>query len=139
MYQITDEGIYAGILFEMTLTESENQESLFSPRHTKFDGILKAKGEEVHFPYQCNVNYIEPSVKDILSCLILDKFSYDTYKDDLDGFFNEFGFTSVVECLKVYESCKNTSEALDKMFTPAELEKLQNIEDMTNEQELEER
>ena len=62
--------------------------------------------------------------KQVMECLLLDKSAYDNCRD-IDDFQAEFGYEKVSECLKVYNGCKETSEALDRIFTEEELEQLQ--------------
>ena len=62
--------------------------------------------------------------KRVMECLLLDKSAYDSCRD-IDDFQAEFGYEKVSECLKAYNGCKETSEALDRIFTEEELEQLQ--------------
>ena len=62
--------------------------------------------------------------KRVMECLLLDKSAYDSCRD-IDDFQAEFGYDKVSECLKAYNGCKETSEALDRIFTEEELEQLQ--------------
>lgn len=137
MYKITEDQNYCGLDFHMELTESKDQTDLFTKDHTKFDGFIEVKGQRIEFPYQCNLSFTEPEMEDVLSSLLLDKMSYDMHADDIDGFANEFGITSVSECIRTYESCKSISEKLDSIFTKEELEALDDLEQNT--EELEER
>ena len=61
--------------------------------------------------------------KRVMECLLLDKSAYDNCRD-IDDFQAEFGYEKVSECLKAYNGCKETSEALDRIFTEEELEQL---------------
>ena len=61
--------------------------------------------------------------KRVMECLLLDKSAYDNCTD-IDDFQAEFGYEKVSECLKAYNGCKETSEALDRIFTEEELEQL---------------
>ena len=60
----------------------------------------------------------------VIECLLLDKSAYDSCRD-IDDFQSEFGYEKVSECLKAYNSCKETSEGLERLFTEEELEQLQ--------------
>ena len=62
--------------------------------------------------------------RNVMECLLLDKSAYDSCKD-IDDFQAEFGYDKVSECLKAYNGCKETSEALERIFTEEELEQLQ--------------
>ena len=109
-------------------TESEEQDNLFTPHHTKFDCAIQygTNCEPYKFNYQCNTAYMMPNIKDIMYSLLLDAWSYDNTEDAYDC-ANELGFDMVEDYKKVidmYMNCKNTSIALHRMFTDAELEKL---------------
>ena len=62
--------------------------------------------------------------RNVMECLLLDKSAYDSCRD-IDDFQAEFGYDKVSECLKAYNVCKETSEALERIFTEEELEQLQ--------------
>ena len=62
--------------------------------------------------------------KRVMECLLLDKSAYDSCTD-IDDFQAQFGYEKISECLKAYNGCKETSEALERLFTEEELEQLQ--------------
>ena len=71
-------------------------------------------------------------IDSIVYCVIMDYDSYD-YNPDLDDFINEYGYDREESTGRnVYESCRATYEALNQMFTRAELEELYNLADGDN-------
>lgn len=101
------------------------------------DGYGNRQKYEVELNYKGNsyITYYTGSVmayrngedidfKRVMECLLLDKSAYDSCTD-IDDFRSEFGYEKVSECLKAYNGCKETSEALDRMFTEEELEQLE--------------
>lgn len=93
----------------------------------KYNMELSFNGESYEFTYTDSVmayrNCEEPDFKNVMKCLLLDKSAYDSC-EDIDDFQGQFGYEKVSECLKAYNGCKETSEALDRVFTEEELEKL---------------
>ena len=100
------------------------------------DGYGNRQKYEVELNYKGNsyITYYTDSVmayrngedinfKQVMECLLLDKSAYDSCTD-IDDFQNQFGYEKVSACLKAYNGCKETSEALDRMFTEEELEQL---------------
>lgn len=100
------------------------------------DGYGNRQKYEVELNYKGNsyITYYTDSVmayrngedidfERVMECLLLDKSAYDSCTD-IDDFQAQFGYEKVSECLKAYNGCKETSEALDRMFTEEELEQL---------------
>ena len=96
---------------------SENQQNLFTPYHTRFDITICYNNKEYTTEYQCNTQYCYPEKMDVLDSLLLDKFCYDADDFCTDGM-------SASEVVRIYNACKETSEALSNMFTEDELEAL---------------
>ena len=111
-----------------TYEESENQNELFTPYHTKFDCMIKYNGRQFSFPYQCNTAHSKPNIKDCIDCLLLDASGYENAIDIFD-FANEFGYDMYDEdktkIRKVYKACERTSKRLHAIFTDAELDELE--------------
>ena len=123
MREYKDSYVYVEKEISMYLRESLNQEGLFSPNHMRFDGKLSCDGQDYFFSYQCNPNYITPSLEDVLESLLLDASSYDCYRDP-EEFAFEFGYKKLSQALKAYRGCKETYESLQKMFREEELKEL---------------
>ena len=109
-------------------TESEEQDNLFTPYHTKFNCAIKygTHCTPFEFPYQCNTDHVMPNIKDIMECLMLDASTYDECacaKDMADELgYNYYEDTERVEY--IWDECEKTSKALHAMFTDEELQKL---------------
>lgn len=109
---------------------SESKTDLFTPQHTKFDCLLKYKGKEYSFPYQCNRNYNRPGKFVLLACVFNDAGCYESCKindddtENMQEFAIEFGYdtNNLKELFKAYKGCKDTYNALKKMFTDEERE-----------------
>lgn len=109
-------------------TESEEQDNLFTPHHTKFDCAIQygTNCKPYKFTYQCNTAYTMPNIKDIMYSLLLDAWSYEEARD-IQDFANELGYDYFDEyerekLCRMYDECKRTFNALHKMFTDAEIE-----------------
>ena len=93
----------------------------------KYEVELNYKGNSYITHYTDSVmayrNGEDIDFKRVMECLLLDKSAYDSCTD-IDDFQNQFGYEKVSACLKAYNGCKETSEALDRMFTDEELEEL---------------
>lgn len=100
----------------------------FTPRHSKFSCVLyDTKGNEYYFSYQCNLDYTKPSDESILSCVVSDAFAYRDCMvgdddDNLQEFFNIFGYEKIKEGLKAYKGCKNAYNSIKKMLNDEEIE-----------------
>lgn len=66
------------------------------------------------------------AAEDVLGCIVSDAMSYE-YSKDIDDFYNEFGYSSISEALKVYDACKRTATALQAMFPGNKLEKVSEL------------
>ena len=107
---------------------AEKQNELFTPAHRKYVCIIKYNGRQYTFDYQCNPIYSKPNLNDCMDSLLLDGFSYSDSKDIID-FANEFGYDiyeNKAEVKRIYNACKKTWEALNRLFTDEELEELEN-------------
>ena len=101
---------------------ADSQDGLFTPNHTKFKCKIKVNGVQWTFDYQCNTNYMYPTLKDCMDCVLGDMMAYDNARDVID-FCNEFGYADV-QGLKAYKGCKKASKALHRLFTDSELDEL---------------
>ena len=101
---------------------ADSQDGLFTPNHTKFKCKIKVNGVQWTFDYQCNTNYMYPTLKDCMECVLGDMMSYDNARDVID-FCNEFGYADA-QGLKAYKGCKKASKALHRLFTDSELDEL---------------
>lgn len=103
---------------------SNNQNDLFTKDHVKFRCVIKYKGKQYSFDYQCNYKDV-PTLKDCMYCLLSDA-SFTDY--DVDEFLKEMGYThSLVEVRmgeKAYKGCVKTAKALQRIFTESELAEL---------------
>lgn len=138
MREYKDKATYIGKEISIHLRESLNQEGKFSTHHMRFDGKLSCGGKDYYFPYQCNPAYTTPTVEDIMEALLSDISSYECSRD-IDDFYKEFGFEKVSDAIKAYESCKETSEALHRMFSEQELNELYELSSNGWEEEREDR
>lgn len=115
----------------ISCVESKSKKDLLTPNHTKFDCIISYKDKEYNFNYQCNLNYSKPTKENLIACLFSDAGCYESCKindDDIENmqeFSNMFGYeNNLKELFKVYNGCKETYNALRKMFTEEEKELL---------------
>ena len=101
---------------------AEKQEGLFTPNHILYKCKIKYMGLSYTFKYQCNASYCEPNLNDCLDSLLLDASAYEESRDIID-FCNEFGYEDI-KGIKVYKACKKTYNAIHRLFTDEEIEKL---------------
>lgn len=101
---------------------ADSQDGLFTSSHTRFKCKIKVDGLQYTFDYQCNTDYMYPTLEDCMSCILGDMMAYENATDVLD-FCNEFGY-EYNEGLKSYKACKKVSKALHRLFTDAELDEL---------------
>lgn len=107
---------------------SKSKTDLFTPQHTKFDCLISYKDNEYAFTYQCNLNYTKPDKLSLLACLFSDSRCYEDCKetdddtDNMQNFAREFGYDTdnLKGLFKAYNGCKDTYNALKKMFTDEE-------------------
>lgn len=109
-------------------TESENQNDLFTPYHTRFDCAIKygTNCKPFEFPYQCNVDHTTPNIKDVMDSLMLDAQTYEEYDNAYDmacGLGYDY-YEEKEKVEKIWNSCKETCEALQEMFTQDEFNDL---------------
>lgn len=103
---------------------ADSQDRLFTPKHTMFKCKIKYSGLQYTFDYQCNTDYMYPTLKDCMSCILNDMMAYDDARDVID-FCNEFGYNNSTSAgLKAYKACKKTSKVLHRLFTEDELTEL---------------
>ena len=106
---------------KFTYHESDNQNNLFTPNHTRFKCKIKYCGLSYTFHYQCNTAHTEPNLYDCLYALINDMDCYDMSRDMKDFNFNfAYGYFDD----KAYKACKKTSKALHRLFTDEEIGKI---------------
>lgn len=110
-------------------TMAADQSDLFTPNHEKYSCVIRHNGRQYTTTYQCNPSAThEPTLNDVLYCLLLDASSYDC-AIDVDDFLIEFGYTDSLENVrkgeKAYKACGRTSKALDRLFTTEEREELE--------------
>lgn len=101
---------------------ADSQDNLFTPNHTRFKCKIKYMGLQYTFDYQCNTDYMYPTLEDCMSCILGDMMAYDDARDVID-FCNEFGYEDL-QGLKTYKACKKVSKALHRLFTEDELTEL---------------
>lgn len=101
---------------------ADSQDGLFTPKHTRFKCKIKVDGLQYTFDYQCNTDYMYPTLEDCMSCILGDMMAYDDARDVID-FCNEFGYEDNAG-LKAYKACKKVSKALHRLFTEDELTEL---------------
>ena len=109
-------------------SESDNQQDLFTPYHTRFDCAIQygTNCEPYKFDYQCNTAHTMPNIKDVMYSLLLDAWAYDDAENVFE-FAEELGYDITDDydkITKMYDACRNTRNALHRMFTDAELEVL---------------
>lgn len=118
------------ILYDINMSwvVSKSKTDLLTPQHTKFDCLISYKDNEYAFTYQCNINYTKPDKLSLLSCLFSDSRCYEYCKetdddtDNMQNFAREFGYDTdnLKGLFKAYKDCKDTYNALKKMFTDEE-------------------
>ena len=95
---------------------------------TQYEVELTYKGESYSTTYTDSVaaykNGEEINFKDFMYCILSDMSCFETC-EDIDDFQANFGYEKASELLKAYNGCKETSEALHRIFTDEELEELQ--------------
>ena len=100
----------------------------FTSQHSKFSCVLyDNKNNDYNFIYQCNLNYTKPTDESILSCVISDAFCYRDCMvgdddDNIQEFFNIFGYEKIKECLTAFKGCKKAYESIKKMLNDEEIE-----------------
>ena len=107
--------------------ESEDRNNLFTSAHRKYVCIIKYNGKQYTFDYQCNPIYSKPNLNDCMDSLLLDGFSYSDSKDIID-FANEFGYDiyeNKAEVKRIYNACKKTWKALNRLFTEDEISEIE--------------
>ena len=112
---------------KFTYDVAKNQDNLFTPNHTKFDCMIKYNGKQFKFPYQCNTKYMKPTAKDCIYAVIMDAYSFDSCSDIFD-FANEFGYDPYEDAKrvkKIYKACERAYNSLHRLFSDAELYKLE--------------
>lgn len=108
---------------KFSFRESDNQSNLFTQYHTRFKCKIKYCGLSFTFPYQCNTTHEEPNLESCLICLFLDASAYENSRGFLD-FCDEFGYKDEKRAIKNYKACKKTYEALHRLFTDEEINKI---------------
>ena len=108
--------------------ESNDQSKAFTPCHTVFDCAIQygTNCEPYKFNYQCNTAYTIPNIKDIMYSLLLDAWSYEDAENIYD-FASELGYDIIDDydkIIKMYDACREIRNALYRMFSEMELEKL---------------
>ena len=101
---------------------SENQNDLFTNQHCRYDCKIKYNGKQFSFPYQCNYR-TNVTAKDAIYCVLMDAAGYEDFPD-IDDFSSEFGYTSIKGAIKAFKACRNTYNALNRIFTSEELAQL---------------
>lgn len=97
----------------------------FTREHTIFNCKISHNRKSYSFEYQCNPNYSEPKLDEVLECLITDMGCYECSRDIVD-FAEELGYDPTsFECQKAYDGCKKESKALHRLFTDEELSLIQ--------------
>ncbi len=125
---------------EFNAMESENQDEkkLFTKGHTIFDcsitisnAIANKEYGKIEFPYQCNLQYVEPSAIDCLDAVVSDAYAYLNSRNEAD-FLEEFGYLdsgeSALKGIEAYNACKKTYEELIEIL-PGKENDLQQLSD----------
>lgn len=115
---------------KFSYTESDSQNNLFSPYHTKFDCMIKYNGKQFSFPYQCNTAYMMPNLTDCMDAILLDANSFAISTDILD-FALEYGYDcdtyeDRAKVRKIYKACERAYNRVHALFTDAEIEAIEN-------------
>lgn len=112
---------------KFTAVIAEKQKDLFTPAHTLYKCKIKYNGKQYSFNYQCNTEYKKPNKKDCLYCLLSDASCFNCFAN-VDDFLTEFGYTDNLQNVrkgeKVYNACKRTAKALNRLFAENEIELL---------------
>ena len=94
---------------------------------TQYTIEMTYNGESYDFEFTDSVNAYRNSeplhYDEVMECLLSDAAAYMNCSS-IDDFQDEFGYERVSECLRVYEGCKKTAEAFQRIFTGEELDEL---------------
>lgn len=103
-------------------TYSDDQDERWTPYHIVYDCIIKHNGKQYSFTYQCNEN-AEVKLADVMECLLLDA---DTFLENRNSYIlmSNYGYSDYHEADRIYKACVRTYNALNRLFTPDELETL---------------
>ena len=104
-------------------TESENQNDLFTPYHTRFDCAIKygTHSEPFKFNFQCNTAHDFPTIASVMYSLIVDGESYQ-FSYGFEDFMACNGYYDYEKSKEIYDECKRICEGLHKMFTDDEIQ-----------------
>lgn len=117
---------------KITIKSSAVKPSPFTKgMHKEYKLTLSYKGNEYNFTYHDSVynwqNNIKLDKMDALNSILLDANAYEQSRDEKE-FLNEFGYDKDVDTLKAglkaYKECERTYDALNRIFTSAELDEL---------------
>ena len=109
---------------EFTFKRSDNQDGLFTPHHTRFETTLSYNGHSYTFDYQCNEKYSMPNKKDCLECLLSDCSAVED--NTFHSFCQEFGYEYTEKAEAIYNSCLETLEAINNLYTREDLDEIYN-------------
>lgn len=100
----------------------DEQESLFSHNHTKYECSIIYNGNKYTFEYQTTTT---PELFDCLYCLLNDASMVDDFEDIFDfGSCMGYDFSEGKEVLRIWDACNDTHKAIHNMFNDDELETL---------------
>ena len=95
----------------------------------KYKIKISNRGKTRYFEYNASVHDYEEGLdlkkKDVMYCLISDMNDYESFKNDLKGFCDAFGYENERIGLKAYNGCKTNSLKMRYLFNVDELNKLQ--------------
>lgn len=105
--------------------ESESKDGLFTSQHIKYNCELANEKGSYLFTYQCNPKYTKVTKDNLLSCVLSDARCYEDClvgddEDNINEFYNLFGYGNIKDCLKAFKGCKNAYKSLNKMYTKEE-------------------
>lgn len=111
-----------GVYFDQTDRNPNMDDMPIGSRHYIVT-ITNGCGDQMAAFYSMGSGLKElPKAEDVLACLAMDA-SYGEM--DIDEFYRELGYDSVSKALKALKACKQTADDLNRLYSPEELEQLQ--------------
>ena len=110
---------------------SDDQSDLFTDDHTRFICTISYAGISKCFDYQCNKYNTEPTLENVLACLLYDyEFCDDEYGYDCADFLEMYGHLedasaeSIRKGMASYQKCRENGLKLNTLFNYKEIKQL---------------
>lgn len=117
--------------YELTYTDRIGVLStgLTNKPHWKYRIKISNRGRTRYFDFNGSVHDYDKGIglneKDVMYCLISDMNAYESYKNNLKGFCDAFGYENERIGLNAYNGCKTNSLKMRYLFNVDELNELQ--------------